>query len=781
MKNITIITLVLVLSSGFILKGQQLHRGGLLVENISKAPWIKKAEPEKILYKLASFADNSANLPPVGNQGAQGSCVAWAFGYYYKTYQEWQEHGWSVTDPNHIFSPSFIYNNIDGGVDGGSFFPDAMKLLLENGCATMAEFPYQSDYTLFPAESVYRDAIKYRADSAYYIQTNDMTGISQVKQLVASGNLAVLGINIFGNFDNINNYNNTYCVKDKTGGFRGSHALTIVGYDDSKETDDGTGAFRLVNQWGTSWGDNGFCWMSYQAVMDSTLSGRIAFYTTDKINFSPTIIASIQITDPNINLLNLGFGIGSNNAPLYSKKYFDFYINTNPALPARQFPNNNIDFDLSDALTYIDTVQNNNIYLETQSTASGTVNSFSITDLRVGYSLSSTETPKSIPANNQSVFTNINFIVSHISNIAASNIALMPGWNLVSVPVIVDSMASSLLFTGANSPTYDYTNKYNVVTTLENGKGYWIRYPYADTVSITGRIVNSTSIPVTTGWNLISGYEKNINISQVTTTPGGIISSPFYGYTNKYEVATIMEAGKSFWVRASQDGVINTENALAKNNNQIIPQENIKSTWIKIIVTDNKGNSQVVYGTNEMINFDGFALPPLPPDGVFDVRWDSNQLADEINSGTKVLSIHSAEYPVTLKVEGGDLSIIDNITGGMINATVKDGEKIVIANPGIERLQIKPIEYPLAYALFQNYPNPFNPITTINYSVPKAGLVTIKVYDVLGRDVKTLVNEEKPNGNYKIDFNGSKFTSGIYFYRMQAGSFVETKKLILLK
>jgi len=83
--------------------------------------------------------------------------------------------------------------------------------------------------------------------------------------------------------------------------------------------------------------------------------------------------------------------------------------------------------------------------------------------------------------------------------------------------------------------------------------------------------------------------------------------------------------------------------------------------------------------------------------------------------------------------------------------------------------------------LFQNYPNPFNPETKINYNVSKSGFVTIKVYDLLGREVTTLVNENKPAGNYSIKFDGSKLVSGIYFYRMKAGDFVQTKKLILLK
>ena len=88
---------------------------------------------------------------------------------------------------------------------------------------------------------------------------------------------------------------------------------------------------------------------------------------------------------------------------------------------------------------------------------------------------------------------------------------------------------------------------------------------------------------------------------------------------------------------------------------------------------------------------------------------------------------------------------------------------------------------PANYSLQQNYPNPFNPSTTIKYSVPKTSLVTIKVYNVLGKEIATLVNEEKSAGNYSVQFTGSKLSSGVYFYRMQADSFVQTKKLLLLK
>jgi uncharacterized membrane protein len=88
---------------------------------------------------------------------------------------------------------------------------------------------------------------------------------------------------------------------------------------------------------------------------------------------------------------------------------------------------------------------------------------------------------------------------------------------------------------------------------------------------------------------------------------------------------------------------------------------------------------------------------------------------------------------------------------------------------------------PNNFNLAQNYPNPFNPVTTIQYSISKGSSVTLKVYDVLGNEIAVLVNEEKDRGVYSVNFDASGFASGIYFYRLTAGTFVETKKMILLK
>lgn len=88
---------------------------------------------------------------------------------------------------------------------------------------------------------------------------------------------------------------------------------------------------------------------------------------------------------------------------------------------------------------------------------------------------------------------------------------------------------------------------------------------------------------------------------------------------------------------------------------------------------------------------------------------------------------------------------------------------------------------PKEFTLYQNYPNPFNPTTVINYQLPVNSLVTLKVYDVLGRDVATLVNEQKSAGSYHVTFDAHSLPSGVYFYRLKAGSYSQTRKLLLLK
>jgi hypothetical protein len=127
------------------------------------------------------------------------------------------------------------------------------------------------------------------------------------------------------------------------------------------------------------------------------------------------------------------------------------------------------------------------------------------------------------------------------------------------------------------------------------------------------------------------------------------------------------------------------------------------------------------------------------------------------------------------------------------NYTVGDQVEVDYANPiqiGKDKYTFTPTNVtgingtnsvPVNFMLSQNYPNPFNPSTTIKYSVPHADLVSLKIYDILGREVRTLINEYKSPGTYYINFNAHGLSSGVYFYRLTAGSYSGVKKLILIK
>ena len=118
------------------------------------------------------------------------------------------------------------------------------------------------------------------------------------------------------------------------------------------------------------------------------------------------------------------------------------------------------------------------------------------------------------------------------------------------------------------------------------------------------------------------------------------------------------------------------------------------------------------------------------------------------------------------------------------------GPKFPLTILPVTAVELEPNGLPDNFFLSQNYPNPFNPSTKIKFTIPNAviasetkqsQLVTLNVFDILGNEVAILINEEKPAGSYEVEFNASSLASGIYFYTLQAGSFIETKKMVLMK
>jgi len=194
-----------------------------------------------------------------------------------------------------------------------------------------------------------------------------------------------------------------------------------------------------------------------------------------------------------------------------------------------------------------------------------------------------------------------------------------------------------------------------------------------------------------------------------------------------------------------------------------------------VLKTTNKGNTwwQVSETPNSFAN------------------WTTNMsFVDEANGWTwDYFDVYQTIDSGRTWIKSNSINQIENVFDGGLFMLNKDlgwavgsgGYIFKYTSEGIS--SVKDVEFNSLtnYSLFQNYPNPFNPLTKITYSIPQFSFVTLKVYEVLGNEIAILVNEEKPVGSYEVEFDGSELTSGVYFYRIQASDYVETKKMTLIK
>ncbi len=371
------------------------------------------------------------------------------------------------------------------------------------------------------------------------------------------------------------------------------------------------------------------------------------------------------------------------------------------------------------------------------------------------------------------------------------SVSILNGWNMVSVPGINPAGQ------GINNWWINHTGNvfkfvpgsgYSSITTTAPGEGYWMKNTGAEVYN-TGdewpaggiQIVPHTPISVAAKWNMFGGYEGTVDPTLLTTTPAGQLLYPVYKFVpgTGYQPATQIVPGFGYWVKLSSACLINVPNALAKSNQKVA--EYIRDDWGKITITDAAGSSYTVYAVKGQVDLNQYELPPLPPAGLFDVRFGSGRIAEDINSAVQSIEMRGITYPVKVKVENVDIRLQD-VTGKEINANVKAGEEITISNPNIDKIMVSVNLIPDKYSLEQNYPNPFNPSTTIEFSLPEnVKNVRVSIYNILGQKVAELVNGSMLAGKYQYQWNAKDLASGIYIYELRTEKFVSIKKLMLLK
>ena len=227
------------------------------------------------LVALPSSVDLSPKMPAVGNQGQEGSCVAWASAYAMRGYEArrdvWSSVEPQTTNPAYNFSASFIYNQVNGGRDDGSTIPAALSLMETKGTATLADMPYVAgSYMTQPSSAALSDAANYKLASYGYIAPTDLTSI---KTQLAAGLPVVVAIKVYRNLFSLG-YNKIYTGIGGT--YEGGHAVAIVGYNNSKS------AVEIINSWGPYWSTGGYGWISYAALSKIAVEAYSAIDTNGR-------------------------------------------------------------------------------------------------------------------------------------------------------------------------------------------------------------------------------------------------------------------------------------------------------------------------------------------------------------------------------------------------------------------------------------------------------------------------------------------------------------------
>ena len=277
-KTISIILTILILlliAPAASMSARPRHGTGCLTPTREEAASYPVA-PVRRAAGLPARVDLSSKFPPPGDQGERSSCTGWAVGYAMMTYYKNLEFDFDVTLPENQFSPSYIYNQINKGVDQGSYVSEAALLYFTHGACSMESMPYDLyDYTTQPTYANHMEALKYKVKGWGMIYD-----ASSIKAYLAEGIPVIL---TFPTYDNFYKFTPANCTYTKYEGKQiGSHAVCLVGYDNAKN------AYKFINSWGTAWGLNGYGYISYNLVANNLYP---------KTSNDRTVMYAYEITD----------------------------------------------------------------------------------------------------------------------------------------------------------------------------------------------------------------------------------------------------------------------------------------------------------------------------------------------------------------------------------------------------------------------------------------------------------------------------------------------------
>lgn len=380
-------------------------------------------------------------------------------------------------------------------------------------------------------------------------------------------------------------------------------------------------------------------------------------------------------------------------------------------------------------------------------------------------------------------------IALHVATRRILSVQVDSRWNMVSLPVKSFMALKTDLFPTAASHAFSYDGIYNREDILEAGNGYWLRFNSVQSIPIEGYIFKSDTITLKESWNMIGALSNTIPTTAVISEPAGKLAPYFFGYDRSYIIVDSLKPGKGYFVKAKDPCDIILSGTYPPLSKQLASQT--LSAFNSITFNDGD-NSQTLYFTSALdrgISIEDFALPPTAPEGDFDVRYSSGRFLELIgeNQGEYPINIQTVSSLITISWNIRELStakyVLRDDEGKTYPLTENGSITLQGDNSGIKTLKLatEGKNIPMEYALGQNYPNPFNPSTKIDYDLPSDGYISIKVYNVLGNEIKTLYEGNQKAGYHSVEFNGVNLPSGIYFYKMKTEKFLSVRKMLLLQ
>jgi hypothetical protein len=375
------------------------------------------------------------------------------------------------------------------------------------------------------------------------------------------------------------------------------------------------------------------------------------------------------------------------------------------------------------------------------------------------------------------------------------------GWNLLSVGVtpVGGNYAKTAVYPTAVSQAFSYNGAYVSNTTLANGVGYWLKFSGAQNVGAHGPLLYAVTDNVNTGWNMVGTISFPVPKATIVVGGSASVLSNYFGYNGGYVNTNTLVPGQGYWVKSGGVGTLSMSSAGAAAAPKGVPETDL-TTLNKITISAGQNQKQTLYIGAESLVKEALSMYEMPPavDMLgFDARFASGRMVETYPAHMDAKA--NLEYPIHISaaksvtvqwsmVKGADRKLVLSANGKTL--AILDGVgQVTLKSEDMKDVKVTfndKIELPKAFALSQNYPNPFNPTTRFSIELPQVTDVQVVIYDILGRQIATLVNGQETAGYHTIEWDGRDtrgitVPSGIYFARMNAGEFTQTRKIMLMK